>query len=182
MVRMAAMAAVGLTVLVLSACAAQPRPAPLTPEEVAAFEQQVDDDMWANTGLDESERPTLPRGPYVSSEESNRAVNACAAEMDVAGQSAEFRFYVCYQATPMSPATLGYFSGEERLALYDYFQKMLIPCLELHGVHVQSAPPRWHTGEGPDRLAWHPVWSLEIAGEQYQGLDDDCPPMPAWAL
>lgn len=180
MARMAAVAAVAASLALLCGCATSSRPAPLTTDEMAAFDAAIDDLFWESTGLDDSERPEIARGDYVSSDDLPAKFDACMAAEPQVNLDPGVATYSCNRMYPMSPTAQGYFSADELSALYDYFQKSLVPCLELHGFDVASAPPR-PAGHAPGYLDWHPFWTLQPSGENPESLEAECPFLPSWA-
>ena len=139
----------------------------------------MDYQHWNVTGLDDGP-PDMPRGDYVSPAEFEAEFPNCLLDAQVSGNG-EFAEYTCYKRLPLSPADQGYFSGDERLALYDYFQNTLVPCMELHGIDVMDAPRRAAVADGPGFLEWHPFWTTAIPEPSLIAIEGSCARLPDWA-
>jgi len=181
MVRTAAAIAMVAATLLLAGCAPAARPTPLTEDEVAEFESELRDQLWTNTGMDDSLRPKVAFGDYVATDRIAEVFSECMAASPQSELNTGIAEYRCTILYPLSPNDQGYFSAAERSAIYEYYQKSLVPCLELHGMHVTSAPPRPAADDGPDVLDWNPYWTLQQELVDTSGMDVDCPMLPSWA-
>jgi hypothetical protein len=180
--RAGAVGTVALVCLALYGCTPQPRPEPLTPAQIDAFERELDDAMWLATGLEDSLRPSGGRADYVSLNKFDQAMPACMADATSDPRYEALRYYLCQRRYPLSPSAQGFFSSAELEAIYDYYQDSLVPCLEIRGVHISSAPSRWDTGGEPGYVPWNPYWTLRQDGIEFSHVEDDCPALPGWAV
>ena len=179
--RAGAVGIVALTFLVLCGCTPQPRPEPLTPAQIDAFEREIDELTWRSTGLDDDLRPTGDRAAYVTINEFDKLMPGCMADATTDPRLESLRYYLCQRRYPLTPTAQGFFSSAELEAIYEYYQDTLVPCLEIRGVNLSSAPSRWDTGGEPGYLPWNPYLTLQQDGIDYGHVEDDCPALPEWA-
>lgn len=86
--------------------------------------------------------------------------------------------YTCQAQYPYYPPQQGYITGEQSKYLYEYYKRVLIPCLALEGYVVTEAPTK---GEFALDSGWNPYWVFDRSGDNYseqQALLDECPMSP----
>ena len=192
-----------LVVVALTGCSTTTVPeAGLDDKQLAAIRNMFDDANWANTGLSDDLRPPHPVVTTVSGEDWADAyvkcMNIAGFDQYVAGADGSFTItgvenlnarpvdeapanYICNASFEVDGNYDGYFNPAQMDYLFDYFQQVLVPCLEVRGYSVVQAPSREKYIEVWG--GWHPYFSVE-ASEQRDLFDDDgvleaCPPTPA---
>lgn len=181
--RVVAGVALAASMVAVGGCASARVPAPLSAVEVEEYERQHADQLWQSTGLDESLRPAVELIVFVDADDQPDLFNECVNER-LTGELTEAEFgialYVCDQTYPLAPKDRGYFSADQNQAIYDYFQKTLVPCYEAHGAQIAFAPPRQeHIDTG--YLIWHPLWTID-SQEVANRLQRECGFLPEWAM
>jgi hypothetical protein len=82
--------------------------------------------------------------------------------------SDQLAFYWCFAAYPR----VELLSAEQLDFVYDYYQRWLIPCLEVRGYNVMNAPTRKAFVEAdPDLDQWGPYGALERYPATFGGLE-----------
>ena len=194
------MAAVALVALSLSGCVAEPPPGP-SDEDVAAFNQRLLDETWANTGLEgRAERPEVSQGAALDEDEWSTSMAACMADGGIpsfgtsysaeAGfefvaangsqdvtDAVQLQFYDCIARHPMIPGGFYEVLTDDQLNyIYDYYKKTLVPCMIMNGFTPTTAPTR------VEFLAiagqWSPYYSVDvgISSAQYEDIERICGP------
>ena len=209
--RRAALAA--LLLLVLTGCSAHTPPRSYTEQEVNAFYENRIDAAWANSELEGVvDRPTFPADTRERTDGRNLSrFSTCLGETGENGWSTEERdggpvfslasggvplpedrlvFFRCFAQFPAAD----YFSTlllrpEQRDYLYDYYQRWVVPCLELNGYHLAYMPTRTEYLKGFHD--WVPYYAIDsgdegisqddlgtiadLCGDPYADLDVDRP-------
>ena len=194
------MAAVALVALTLSGCVAAPPPGP-SGDELAAFNQHLLDETWANTGLEGvAERPEVSPGAALEESEWSASMAGCMAAGGIpsfgtnyssdigfvfvpvggspeASTAVQLLFYDCVARHPMIPGgTFEVLSDEQLDYIYDYYKKTLVPCMIMNGFRPTTAPTR------VEFLAiagqWSPYYSVDvgISSAQYEDIERICGP------
>lgn len=182
MVRMAAVALAAASVVLLSGCVPTTSAPPGgSAEENLALVREVQlDAQWTNLDLPAEQRPADVGYEVVAIDEWAERVAACMTAKGYRnfearggnlqiGKSATFSeevseaidFFECRSAFQRELSIASGINAEQREYLYDYYQESLVPCLELAGVRVESAPTRAAfaaTGEG---IGWNPYLALD---------------------
>ena len=82
--------------------------------------------------------------------------------------SDQLAFYWCYAAYPKVDLV----SAQQLDFIYDYYQRWLIPCLEIRGYNVMNAPSRdAFVDAEPGGEQWGPYGSLERYPATFSGLE-----------
>jgi hypothetical protein len=82
--------------------------------------------------------------------------------------SDQLAFYWCFAAYPR----VELLSAEQLDFVYDYYQRWLIPCIEMRGYNVMNAPTRKAFVEAdPDLDQWGPYGALERYPATFGGLE-----------
>ena len=182
---------------------------PLPPEPTSTDSDELLtiqlDAVWDDTGLDDSLRPEVPQTEETTDTGMIGIVFA-RCMMDRGWQPAYFAdetsaswrslseatsdeerldWYACYASHPMSDAG-GLGSVARYDFVYDYYQQILIPCLEENGFHVSRAPSRneFRTRTGIEGLLFVPfVWNPYYAVPEFSAtgslrVAEQCPPQP----
>lgn len=87
----------------------------------------------------------------------------------------------CLMRFPVYPPQQGFLTEEQHAYLYDYFQRVLIPCLELRGHKVPAAPTREQFGNRASADAiWNPYSFISFPPDlqEAQELLSMCPSSP----
>jgi hypothetical protein len=191
-----------LVLVALTGCSTATAPAEgLDDAGLAELKQYASDLNWAFTGLPDSERPAPLAATVVSPENWTTAYVTCmnAEGFDNYESFGDGSFtvgdgsftdppdaeviaqYRCNLAIEVEGQYDGMMNVDQLAYVYDYYQEVLVPCLETRGYHVQDPPTREEfvrTWGG-----FHPYYSV-APNEQHQFIADSrvpqlCPPMPA---
>jgi hypothetical protein len=195
----AAVASALLGGFLLSGCASgRALPEPPSASEIRAATQRAVDRQWVASGLQgRVARPELPVGRLMADEQSGFDLDACVAAAGIGtwfydsveglllgdgsrGDDAQqLAFYSCFARYPQ----LVVFSGAQRAFIYDYYLRIRIPCLGLHGYPVADIPSRDDFVVGAADVAGAWLWSPDMgmrsypAGEaEWVRLYVQCPP------
>lgn len=199
---------VGLTaILVAVSLAACSQPAPPTPTFDAALmsERQAQLDALAEQ-LKIGDQPDIPLIRFVDSsewletqlnclEQAGYPVKATSDGQGIdfsdipAAQSAEgsplyFALYTCQAQYSPDPRDSQPLSDVQLSALYDYYTKTQVPCLEEHGIAVEPAPSRqtfietYFSKTNPGWLPYDSVDLKTMTDETWGAINRDCPQSP----
>lgn len=191
---------VGIAALLLVGCAQERQhPIPLTDAERLAFENEWEDQLWAQYGQDDAARPMVIRehvpralrGPaeyqcmldlgFNSSRYSvsNGRLNVNSPPPD--GPEA-VALFACQARFVPEPAERGYYSASELNFAYDYMQDWLVPCLTDAGHPEPKGLPRADVAAGPGLLLWNPYDEVGplMTQEQRDAVILRCPPLPEY--
>ena len=179
-------------------------PGPTRADLEAATAARIDL-AWLNTGLDGIvERPAVERIPLAHGDDAFARLADCVTALGYVGfmfsdgpQGFEFQsmeggieldtqtkldFYTCFATAPIPVAVARpTLSGAQLDFLYDYYQEIVIPCLENNGVRVDPVPTRDEYssdrfGTWTPYLATAPGATLEydlavrLCGDPYAGI------------
>lgn len=177
-----------------------PPPDP-TEAEVEAWASDLDDWLWQESSLDDSLRPPITH-LFTTGAEWIDAVSGCmrdrgytAYDPSTAGtvlytfdpdnpDAENLDWYECqatYQADPMESGLMG---GEMLDYLYRYNTRVLVPCLETHGIDVVDVPTREQAGFLGDFTGWNPYYWMRHRFDPDTNLEhrlvfESCPAFPS---
>lgn len=94
--------------------------------------------------------------------------------------------YRCSAQYSLDPRILREWSADQATIMFDYWMEYYIPCMEAHGVamnsYVEDAPSRQaYIAEfnGPNRIDWAPYLAASsMPPEEQQKIEATCPSMP----
>ena len=191
-------------VLSLAGCSIAVSP---PPEPTAADEEQLEvlrlDAVWDETGLDDALRSDVPPAGSLELDTIGFVFAGCMEDRGWSAYSADensasyrslseatsdeerLDWYECFAANPMSAAG-SLKSVEQYDYVYDYFQEVLIPCLQEYGYDVSHAPSRneFRTNTGVDGflfapILWNPYYALpEFSSTGSLPVQARCPAVP----
>lgn len=189
-------------VLALVGCSATPAPEPgLDPADVDELRDYLIDTYWASTGLSDDLRPPRPSVTVVDASDRDSAYVKCMnnagfdnyyalsdggytigdASMDARPEDELIADYVCGTSFEIDGQFDGVYNDEQLDYLFDYYQQILVPCLQVLGYQVAEVPSR--AVFAGNWGGWHPYFSVE-ALQQEAFFEDKrvpvkCPPTPA---
>jgi hypothetical protein len=189
-------------VLPLAGCSLVAAPEPgLDDQQLAEYRAQVDDLNWSFTGLSADHRPAHPAVTVIAAEdwptEYVACMNAAGFDQYVVLQGAYsvtgdegmdarppdelVADYLCNASLEIDGQFESMYNPQQLDYLFDYYQRVLVPCLEVRGLDVLRVPTR---GQFVDSWGgWHPYFA--VSESQLDGLFGDptvlqeCPPTPA---
>lgn len=194
-------AAVAVT---LAACSTSTAPDPgLNAQQLAAYRELSLNLMWTFTGLGDDLRPATPAITLVTDEGWIDAYVGCmnSAGFDqyvvsvdggsysvtgdaLMGSRATGELiadYVCSASFEVDGRYDRLYNPAQIDYLFDYYQQVLVPCLQVRGFDIATPPTReqYVAGWG----GWHPYFAV-IDSQQDRFFDDprvpeECPPTPA---
>jgi len=193
MARMVRVLAIVVAVLLLAGCVpTKPIPEPgFTDAEREAWFDATEDLFWSSLDLPDEERPVTERR-VVDQDEYQASWPECMSEHDwqltpEGGYVSEetdpdldgfsYAVFLCSASLARPPEDLGVPGPGRAAYVYDYFQDVLLPCMNAAGYGIESAPPRATFVTNP---WWHPF--LELTGDGSLPVPDDllesCDPYP----
>ena len=197
---MRALLAAAAIVLALAGCSAVRPPQPgLTDTELSNYYELRADTEWADTGLPDELRPPALPVQVVSGEEWGDVLADCmndAGYDNYAGlggglssyyvarpfdeaQAEVATLYSCQSAVRLDSDADYLLNPAEVEFLYDYYEQVLVPCLEVHNVQLNDAPT--HAKFVETNAGWNPYYS--VSPDSFPLLAEgtvlvDCPGMP----
>lgn len=189
--------------LLLSGCvptAVVPSSKP-TDAEVELWATKQDGWLWDSTALDDSLRPASIEHQFVDTEEWIRALSSCMADrgyarydlsavpqllyvFDPVDEPQErLDWYECQAVYQVDPREYDLLGGAMLDYLHRYNTRVLVPCLEVHGVHVEYVPTRDEAAFGGEFSGWNPYnWMRQSFDPATSAKDrlvfESCPVYP----
>lgn len=183
--------------------AAVPPPAP-SKGELAALQQKLLDDHWHAINLPKGvKRPVVAKPQTLAEDELYPKVDSCIRryaatdylgldptgaldDLSVGARMASFSNladYACSATYRLDPSKLGLLGNAQKAALYDYYQRWVVPCLASRGYTATGAPSR-NDFVSATYLEWSPLDSLydlpTFTQTQYDRLAAACTAYPSW--
>jgi hypothetical protein len=189
---------VAASALLLVGCSASPPPSGLSSSEREAFRISRLDSQWRLTRLPSSLRPVVTSFEYLRPGERTRRYNECINELSPgsvysseANRSLEIALtgghteaqilveYECSARYPFRPEDLGFFGAAQLAAIYDYYDRWLVPCLYSRGFTVTSPLEQPPTVLTSGYVQWNPLNSITgRSGDPRAALGGECKPYP----
>ncbi len=207
MVRIRAIAAIAASlagVVLVSGCVSGRAGAgadPLTDVQRATIRAAILDSSWSRVAAEypEAIRPRVTMAPTVPDHGWARAVVRCLREAGIvasveggvpvygsAGQSpleVAVRFYACEAGNPFESEVASYLSARQSSALYEYYLRVVRPCLLAAGAPSPASPDRSAAASLAGLAGWNPyqvIWNSRMSNAATAYLERRCPPTPPW--
>jgi hypothetical protein len=195
MTRARALLAAAASVLLLAACAPEPRlPAPAT--EGQAKQQMAEQSrQWWEAMFPDEPMPVVDPIEYISVDDPDDRRADCVRQANIDGliatadpgsQALADRIqFICSMEYPYAlsdPASLGILSDAEYEWNWNYNQKRLVPCLQLLGFTVINRVGEYIEGS---RASWSPYYEMApttLSEAEWARIDLACPPSPIGPL
>jgi hypothetical protein len=191
---------VAASALLLVGCSATPPPPGLTDAEREQFRISRLDSVWRLTGLPDEKRPVVAAVAYLPPDTRAEHFSRCITELapgnvysrginssleiSLTGGSSEAQIlaeYECSARYPYRPQDLGFYSAAQLAAIYDYYDRWLIPCLIDRGYTVTFPEGRPPTAATAGYVAWNPINTIrDRAGDPRVTLGPGCKPYPSF--
>ena len=92
-------------------------------------------------------------------------------------------FYSCEAGHPAESQVASYFTPAQSAALYDYYLRIVRPCLLTAGAPSPASPDRSAAVGLAGLAGWNPyqvIWTSTITAQTRTYLEQRCPPTPTW--
>ena len=197
-------AAVVLGTTVLSGCVrvtSDSGSAPFTASQRASVRTMILDSKWSQVAGEypEAIRPKVTMAPTVPDHGWASAIVQCLKSGGIvayivngvptygsAGQTpleVAVRYYLCEAGHPSESQVASYFTPAQSAALYDYYLRVVRPCLMSAGAPSPASPDRSAVVSLAGLAGWNPyqvIWTSSIPARTESYLEQRCPPIPAW--
>ena len=93
------------------------------------------------------------------------------------------RYYLCEAGHPSESQVASHFSPAQAAALYDYYLRVVRPCLLSAGAPSPASPDRSAVASLAGLAGWNPyqvIWTSSMSARTETYLEQRCPPIPAW--
>ena len=193
---------VAASLLLLVGCSATPAPEPgLDAADVDELRDYLIDIYWASTGLSDDLRPPRSSVTVVDGSDRDAAYVKCMnnagfdnydaipgggytigdASMDDRRDDELIADYVCGTSFEIDGQFDGVYNDAQLDYLYDYYQQILVPCLQVLDYQVAEVPTRAEFSGNWG--GWHPYYSVEALRQEAffedKRVPSECPPTPA---
>lgn len=199
----AVVAAMALTVL-LSGCMTVRVGAvadPLSGGQRAIIRSTILDSKWSQVAAEypEAIRPAVTIAPTVADHDWAPAMVECLRSSGIqayiengdpiygsAGQSpleVAVRYYSCEAGHPSESQVASHFTAAQSTALYNYYLRVVRPCLLTAGAPTPASPDRSAAASVAGLAGWNPyqvIWTSGMPATTLAYLEQRCPPTPAW--
>jgi len=156
--------------------------------------------FWEELQLDDAKRPPDPTVEYIAPDQWATVLSQCMTDRGfddyvesggglqlgnyLADEEESIAWYLCQSTYQSDPREFGGFNTSQLEYLYDYNRDILVPCLEGHGINVDTAPPRSQAARiDGDSVGWSPYYFLRstfdpLNDAQDRRIYEACPPFP----
>lgn len=196
--------AVALGTSVLSGFApvtGDPGVTPITERQRASIRTTILDSRWSQVAGEypEAIRPEVTVAPTVPDHDWASVIVQClelgGIVADIvngvptygsAGQSpleVAVRYYLCEAGHPSESQVASHFTPAQSVALYDYYLRVVRPCLLTAGAPSPASPDRSAVASLAGLAGWNPyqvIWTRGMPATTLAYLQQRCPPTPAW--
>ncbi len=196
----AVLAAVGL----LAGCTAGTTPgraSPISEQQRTTIRTAIVDGLWAQVAAEypEAIRPRVTVASTVPDHNWAPVIVRCLKSAGIvayvvkgvpiygsAGQSqleVAVRYYSCEASHPSESQVAAYFTPALSTALYDYYLRVVRPCLLTAGAPSPASPDRSAAASLAGLAGWNPyqvIWTSNMPRRTQSYLESRCPPTPVW--
>jgi len=193
-----------IAVAMLTGCASatsETVTSPLTGPQRASIRSTILDSKWSQVAVEypEAIRPEVTMAPTVPDHDWATAMVLCLKADGIvayisngvpiygsAGQTpleVAVSFYFCEAGHPTESQVASYFTPTQSTALYDYYLRVVRPCLLAAGAPSPASPDRSAAAGLAGLAGWNPyqvIWASGISAQTQTYLERRCPPTPTW--
>lgn len=174
--------------LTLAGCTQIAEPPLPTEAELDTYIREQQDLLWFEYGSPQLERPTVESVLVaLNSSADDRCSGSQTSLVEVEGEAlvtvlpaSETAIFECLAARIPYPTDVEYYTPAQLGAIYDYFRDSLVPCLQVHGLDVGTAPSRDEFVGVAGSIPWDPYSELgaDLPPSRAQVIRQQCPALP----
>jgi hypothetical protein len=174
---------------------------PLSALQRAIIRNSILDSKWSQVAADypEAIRPAVTMSPTVADHDWAPAIVKCLRSGGImahtengepiygsAGQSpleVAVLYYSCGAGHPSESQVASHLTRAQSSALYDYYLRVVRPCLLTAGAPTPASPDRSAVASIAGLAGWNPyqvIWTSAMPATTQTYLEQRCPPTPAW--
>ena len=174
---------------------------PLSPLQRAIIRNSILDSKWSVVAAEypEAIRPAVRMAPTVTDHDWAPEMVKCLGTAGIvayiqngvavygsAGQTpleVAVRYYACEAGHPSESQVASHFSASQSTALYDYYLRVVRPCLLAAGAPSPASPDRSAVASLAGLAGWNPyqvIWTSSMPATTQSYLEQRCPPIPTW--